>query len=119
MKPYEKNYHLRYTPNFILFKVLNSWMETFESNFYVRVLFLGKDYDNFLKNEIEMIENEGQSFSDIIKKEEKLMKRLNNKHHYQCRNYFILFLFFVVVANSLMLMLINLQIMVFMFNFYI
>lgn len=98
MKPYEKNYHLRYTPNFILFKVLNSWIEAFESNFYVRVLFLGKDYDKFLQNEIEMIESEGLSFSDIIKKEEKLMKRLNNKH--QCLNY-IFFVYFMLNCKFL------------------
>lgn len=72
--------------------VIIRWMEVvivkFEENFYVRVIFLGRDYERFLRKEIELSDievhstmNMNLSFSDVKKREKAFVKKLTDKNY--------------------------------------
>ena len=72
--------------------VITRWMELlivkFEENFYVRVIFLGRDYERFLRKEIELSDmevhstmNMNLSFSDVKKREKAFVKKLTEKNY--------------------------------------
>lgn len=76
------------TPKKCFFQVVEQIISKFEENFYVRVIFLGKDYERFLRKEIELIDidahsqmNMNLSFSDIKKKEKAFVKKLAEKNY--------------------------------------
>lgn len=60
--------------------MIETLIEKFEDNFYIRVLFLGRSYENYLKNEIEMNDNNSSynmTFTDFVQKEQVLLKKLS------------------------------------------
>ena len=83
----EKNLRLKAAkPAF--YRFIEYIISKFEENFYLRVIFLGKDYEKFLRKEIELSDLEvhsnlytNLSFSEVKKKEKALIKKLTEKNY--------------------------------------
>lgn len=72
----------------IFYRILDYILDKFEENFYIKIFFLGKDYDKYIKREIELVEidihstnNLNLSFNDVKKKEKGFIKKLNDKNY--------------------------------------
>ena len=75
-------------PKLLISRLIKQTLAKFEENFYVRVIFLGRDYENFLRKEIELTDieihsnmNMNLSFTDVKKKEKGFVKKLNEKNY--------------------------------------
>ena len=76
------------SPRSFFFSFLDNVLFKFEENFYIRVIFLGRNYERFLRKEIELSEfevnstlNTNLSYSEIKKKEKVFVKKLNEKNY--------------------------------------
>jgi len=76
------------SPRSFFFSFLDNILLNFEDNFYIRVIFLGRNYEKFLRKEIELSEfevnsglNTNLSYSEIKKKEKAFVKKLNEKNY--------------------------------------